>query len=166
MKANARNIVFLLLLVAVFIFAAVIISDMIGKEEEFGYSDVVELIEKDQIKTFSIDVEGYMTLETVDGQEYVFRLGYTPQIEYIHQWATEGEHPNLKSYNFEEPVDKPWILEFLPYIILLLLLNVFSALYTGITWFFCIFRYNPSSSSSLCPGNSIFITENSYTACR
>ena len=122
MKANARNIVFLLLLVAVFIFAAVIISDMIGKEEEFGYSDVVELIEKDQIKTFSIDVEGYMTLETVDGQEYVFRLGYTPQIEYIHQWATEGEHPNLKSYNFEEPVDKPWILEFLPYIILLLLL--------------------------------------------
>ena len=54
MKANARNIVFLLLLVAVFIFAAVIISDMIGKEEEFGYSDVVELIEKDQIKTFPL----------------------------------------------------------------------------------------------------------------
>ena len=122
MKANARNIVFLLLLVAVFIFVAVILSDMMGPEEKFGYSDVIQLMKEDKIKTFTIDVEGYMTLETIEGKEYVFRLGYTPQVEHVHEWATVGDHKNLESYNFEEPVDRPWILEFLPYIILMLLL--------------------------------------------
>ena len=122
MKANAKNIVFLLLLVAVFIFAAVIVSDMMGQEEKFGYSDVVVLMKEDKIESFTIDVEGYMSLITTDKEEYVFRLGYTPQIEYIHDWATGADHENLKSFNFEEPVDRPWILEFLPYIILMLLL--------------------------------------------
>ena len=122
MKSNAKNVVFLLLLVAVFIFAAVIIGDMRGGEEKFGYSDVVELMQNDEIKSFAIDVEGYMTLVTVEEKTYTFRLGYNAQIEYIHEWATSGTHTHLESFNFEEPVDQPWIIEFLPYIILMVLM--------------------------------------------
>ena len=131
MKSNAKNIVLLLLLVAVFIFAAVIVGDMMAVKEEFGYSDVVTLMEEDRIKTFSIDTEGYMTLVAIgeNGEEvqHTFRLGYTPQIEYIHDWATEKmkapeAERTLQTFTFEEPVDQPWIVEFLPYIILMLLM--------------------------------------------
>ena len=130
MKSNAKNVVFLLLLVAVFIFAAVIISDMRDEAEKFGYSDVVELMKKDEIKSFTIDVDGYMTLVTVPdangaSKTYTFRLGYNAQINYIHEWATSGAHQNLVEFNFEEPVDQPWIVEFLPYIILMVVMIAF-----------------------------------------
>ncbi len=122
MKPNTKNIVLLLLLVAVFIFTAVIITDMVTDKEKIGYSDVVEWMETDNIKSFTLDVEGYMTVVTMDEKEHVFRLGYNSQVEYVHEWATTGQHSNLETYNFEEPVDTPWILQYLPYIILMLLM--------------------------------------------
>ena len=125
MKSNTKNIVLLLLLVAVCIFAAVIITDMVGEKDKFGYSDLVELMEKDQIKSFVLDVEGYISLVTVEGKEHIFRLGYNSQVEYVHDWATSGEHANLESFNFEEPVDTPWIIQYLPYIILFVLMIAF-----------------------------------------
>ncbi len=129
MKANTKNVVLLLLLVAVFIFAAVIITDMVSDKEEFGYSDLVDLMEKDGIKEFTLDVDGYITVITAgeESKTHTFRLGYNSQVEYVHEWAIEKmqlpeDQRALKSFNFEEPVDTPWILEFLPYIILTLLM--------------------------------------------
>ena len=143
MKANSKNIVLLLLLIAVFIFAAVIITDMVSEGDKFEYYELVRLMEEDLIESFVLDVEGYITLKTVTnnadgtpvnysaikgldgiagGKEYVYRLGYNSQVEYVHEWAAGDTHENLKTFNFEEPVDTPWILEFLPYIILMLLM--------------------------------------------
>ena len=123
MKANTKNIVLLLLLIAVFIFAAVIITDMVSEKDQFGYSDLVEHMKGDKIKSFTLDVDGYMTVVTTEGAQHTFRLGYNSQVEYVHAWATGAlNNKNLESFNFEEPVDTPWILEFLPYIILVLLM--------------------------------------------
>ncbi|MBO7292899.1 MAG: AAA family ATPase, partial [Clostridia bacterium] len=109
-------------MVAIFIFAAVIISEMVTEKDKFEYYELVDLMNADEIKSFTLDVEGYMTLVTVEGKTYVYRLGYNSQVEYVHEWATSEEHQNLESFNFEEPVDTPWILEFLPYIIMMLLI--------------------------------------------
>ena len=97
MKANSKNVVLLLLLVAVFIFAAVIITDMVAEEDKFEYYELVRLMDEDLIDSFVLDVEGYMTLVTVannadgtpvdynsikglkgiaGGKQYVYRLGY------------------------------------------------------------------------------------------
>ena len=143
MKSNSRNVVLLLLMVAIFIFAAVIISEMVTEKDKFEYYELVELMDNDLIESFTLDVEGYMTLTTVKnqkdgtvvdykslglekivgGQTYVYRLGYNSQVEHVHEWATNAAaHQNLVSFNFEEPVDTPWILEFLPYIIMMLLI--------------------------------------------
>ena len=126
MKSNAKNIILILLMVAVFIFTAVIISDMVTGKDEFNYGQLVELMEKDEIKTFKLDVNGYLSIETVDGQKHTYRLGYNSQVEYIHAWATDtaptATNTNLESFDFEEPVDTPWILEYLPYIIVMLLM--------------------------------------------
>ncbi len=129
MKANLKNIVFLLLMIAVFIFAAVIITDMVAPKEEFTYSDLLTLFEEDKVKSFSVDTEGYITLETVDEKQYSYRFGYELQLLRIEKIAAEGINgtplANLESYNFEEPVDQPWILQFLPYIILIVLVGGF-----------------------------------------
>ena len=122
MKANSKNVVLILLLVAVFIFTAVIITDMVAEKEKFGYSDVIKMMAEDKIKSFSLDVEGYMTIIDISNKEYVFRLGYNSQVEYVHEWATNGTHQNLETYDFVQPEDRPWILEYLPYIILMLLM--------------------------------------------
>ena len=126
MKSNAKNIILILLMIAVFIFTAVIISDMMTGKDEFNYGQLVELMKEDKIKSFQLDVNGYLSIETTDGQKHSYRLGYTSQVEYIHDWATDtgvdATNSNLESFNFEEPVDTPWILEYLPYIIVMLLM--------------------------------------------
>ncbi len=129
MKANLKNIVFLLLLIAVFVFAAVIITDMVAPKEEFTYGQLLELFEEDKVKSFSVDTEGYISLETVEGKKYSYRFAYELQLLRIEKIAAEGINgtplANLESYNFEEPVDQPWILQFLPYIILIVLVGGF-----------------------------------------
>ena len=122
MKMNMKNVVLLLLLVVVFIFAAIIITDMVAEKEPFTYGDLVALFEGDKVKEFSIDTEGYMLLTDIDGKQYTYRLGYNFQLEYINEKATSGTLQNLQKYNFEEPVDRPWILEYLPYLIMMLLM--------------------------------------------
>ncbi len=129
MKANLKNIVFLLLLIAVFIFAAVIITDMVAPKEEFTYGQLLELFKEDKVKSFSVDTEGYISLETVEDEKYSYRFAYELQLLRIEKIAAEGINgtplANLESYNFEEPVDQPWILQFLPYIILIVLVGGF-----------------------------------------
>ncbi len=129
MKANLKNIVFLLLLIAVFIFAAVIITDMVAPKEEFTYGQLIDLFEEDKVKSFTVDTEGYISLETVEGKKYSYRFAYELQLIRIEKIAAEGIDgtplSNLESYNFEEPVDQPWILQFLPYIILIVLVGGF-----------------------------------------
>ncbi|MBQ2718721.1 MAG: AAA family ATPase, partial [Clostridia bacterium] len=122
MKINIKNVVLLLLLVLVFIFVAVIVTDMIAEKDPFTYRDVVTMFETDAVKSFTIDTDGYMYIVGTDGKEYTYRLGYNFQLEYINEIVLSGSLTNLEEYNFEEPVDTPWILEYLPYIILMLLM--------------------------------------------
>ena len=122
MKINIKNVVLMLLLVLVFIFVAVIVTDMIAEKEPFTYRDVVTMLETDAVKSFTIDTDGYMYIVGTDGKEYTYRLGYNFQLEYINDIVVNGNLQNLTEYNFEEPVDRPWILDYLPYIILMLLM--------------------------------------------
>ena len=66
MKANMKHVVLLLLMVAVFIFGAVIISDMVTEKETFTYGQLIKLFEEDNVKSFSINTDGYITIVTAD----------------------------------------------------------------------------------------------------
>ena len=83
------------------------------------------MLENDRVKSLSVDTEGYLSITDVDGKEYTYRLGYSFQYSYIHDMITDGSLKNLESYNFEEIVDQPWILTYLPYLILIIIMVVF-----------------------------------------
>ena len=58
MKANMKHVVLLLLMVAVFIFGAVIISDMVTEKETFTYGQLIALFEAENGKSFSMLTDG------------------------------------------------------------------------------------------------------------
>ncbi len=125
MKANVKNIVFFLFLIAVFIIAAVMIVDTMTAKEEFTYSDLQDKFLNNEVKSFSVDTDGYITINGVDAdgkeQEYVYRLSYAFQYEWVAEIA-EAQHAEgvLEEYNFEEVKETPWFISWLPYIIILL----------------------------------------------
>ena len=139
MKANMKHVVLLLLMVAVFIFGAVIISDMVTEKETFTYGQLIALFEADNVKSFSIDTDGYITVITADEtpKKYVYRFAYQMQLERVENYAVEGiplpdgvskkplQNLDISACDFEQPVDRPWILEYLPYIILMVLVGGF-----------------------------------------
>ncbi len=125
MKSNKKNVVLILLLIVFFVFAALMLSDyMMGEEEKFTYGDLITMFEEDRVESFTVDTDGWITLKGTDQKTYVYRLGYTFQLERISELAENGGQ-NLKDYNFEEPEEQPWYLVYLPYIILFLVVGGF-----------------------------------------
>ncbi|MBE6695194.1 MAG: ATP-dependent zinc metalloprotease FtsH [Ruminococcaceae bacterium] len=125
MKVNVKNIVFFLLLIVCFILAAVVLTDMMTAKEEFTYSDLKDKFNNHEVKSFFVDTDGYITLNTVDenGKEvsYVYRLSYSFQYEWLEKTADEQHAAGIiEEYNFEEIKETPWFVSWLPYIIILI----------------------------------------------
>ena len=61
MKINFKNILVLLLIIASTILLVSVLTEGLSKDEEFEYSDLVELFQKDLVTSF--EVEGDLTLK-------------------------------------------------------------------------------------------------------
>ena len=61
MKANFKNIIMLVLIVGAFIFAVSMLNNA-KQEDEFVYSELVELFEEDMVKSFVVDESGEITV--------------------------------------------------------------------------------------------------------
>lgn len=148
MKANFKNIIMLLFLVLAVIVAVSFFSNSIDKGEKFGYSDVIELFEKDLVSTFTIDgnlemkIWAYQPLvdennNVIDGQYvidkdgnpvfaiYTYQIGYLLQVERIEQLAYEKKLADSTfSYDISPQAQAPWYQVYLPYIIVFVLFGV------------------------------------------
>lgn len=142
MKINFKNIVLLLLIIAAFVVLASVFSGYGSKTTPVKFSDIVTMFDNGEIKSFEITTKNVMKMQVreyddagnvkTDDQgreitkEKSYRLAYAQQIDLIQEKANQGiENGTLESYNYEEPVDTPWILSYLPYILILIAVVVF-----------------------------------------
>ncbi len=125
MKKNGNFRTLLLYLVFIVVIAVVVVN-MLGsvKQEEVVYSDILNYFRDEQVKSFEIDEEQYITLELYpenegeEGKSVVFRLldleiFYYDANELIQEQLESGI---IESYNYKEPVSIPWWVSFLPYV--------------------------------------------------
>ena len=140
MKANFKNIIIFVLVVAVIIVASSFMMNKTDKEDKFLYSDLIDLFEKDLVRDFVIDEKGTITLnafvlkENEDGsfdfelddkgekkvKEYTYSFSIDIQImkvlDIVDANMADGES-NLQKYDIEPLPETPWYLAYLPYII-------------------------------------------------
>ncbi len=125
MKKNGNFRTLLLYLVFIVVIAVVVVN-MLGsvKQEEVVYSDILNYFRDEQVKSFEIDEEQYITLELYpenegeQGKTVVFRLldleiFYYDANDLIQEQLGSGI---IESYNYKEPVSIPWWVSFLPYV--------------------------------------------------
>jgi cell division protease FtsH len=123
MKINIKTIILYVVLIAVVIFAASSLLQSYNNANKLSYSEIIELFETNQVKKFEVAANGKLTLETVDGKKIsrvllvfsVFRDDIAPYLE----------NSNLEGYEYGEPSNNSWIWDFLPIIIMTVLMVVF-----------------------------------------
>ena len=148
MKANIRNILLILLVLVIIIGAVSVFSKAFAPQDEFVYSDLVELFEIDAVTSFEVDgnliisVSHYkvVSLDNVSGKPIFekdadgkyktytdsFELSYLFQLEQINALALknyQNPNSNLTKYNYQPPAETPWWQVWLPYIILAVVLG-------------------------------------------
>ena len=139
MKANFKSIIMLLIIVGIVIVGSSILMDQ-QKEDEFVYSELLELFEEDLVRDFVVDNSATMTLnayvatKNADGSysfeldekgerkvvEKTYSFRYELQLERIVSIIEENKsdgYTNLEKYNFESIQPTPWYLEYLPWIL-------------------------------------------------
>ncbi len=135
MKANLKSIIMLILIVGVFIVGVSVLNNN-KKDDEFVYSELVELFDKNLVKEFTVDAESvikvvaYQTKTDEAGNSvadkdkatvsYEYKFHYNAQIEEINELARytkEKEGSNLEKYDFKAAKETPWYVMYLPYII-------------------------------------------------
>ena len=143
MKKHLRSIIFYLVLIGVIV-AAVSFMFQTAEEESLILSDVVTYFEEDNVESFLIDEDYYLTMTVIktdadgnrvlkaDGSGYETETkGYQLQSLGLFQEYCADMIPNcqnLKKYEVQPVTPTPWWVSFIPYVLIIL---VFVVL-----WFF------------------------------
>ena len=122
-KSNIKTVILYLALILVVILAASALLQNLGAGNKLSYSEIIDLFETDQVKKFEISAGLKLTLETTDGRKisrvlldfYTFRSDIEP---YLNNASLEG-------YDYAEPSGNSWILNFLPYLLMVVVMVVF-----------------------------------------
>ena len=134
MKINFKNILFLLAIVLCFVIMATVFNGYGQESRKIEYSDVVNYLREGKVESFVIDTTQTITMNvrTYDAEGNVvmngdkavtervsYRFSNYVQLETVEALANEGlANGTLSTYNYEEPVETPWILTYLPYILI------------------------------------------------
>ena len=128
MKSTIKTIVLYAVIIGVVIMLSVYLLDAMNKADRLSYSQMVDMIYTDQVKTFSINEKNVLTLETVDGKTYarqirsVDRFLYDIEDYLERRLNTPEEQRVLTNYDVSEPQQTSWFLSFLPTIIIAVVL--------------------------------------------
>lgn len=149
MKVNVKNIVFFLLLILVFVFGAMLLTDLGKKPETITYGQLVEAFDENKVTEFEVDSNAKITItyypKNADGswatetKSISYKFSYDFQLEEINEKAernynyngTDGRDKVLVKYNYAEPKETSWFLTYLPYIILILVIVFFYIFMIG-----------------------------------
>ena len=122
MKKNWKPLIFY----AVLIIAIVLISSSLMdsvKHENIKYSEIIELFEKDEVKTFKVESNNVMTLEKTDGKKIEYRI--RDYQVFRLDIADYLDNENLESYDTPMPPPTSWIVSILPYAVPILIVVLF-----------------------------------------
>ena len=114
-KTNIKTIVLYIVLIAVVIFAASTLLSSMNAANKLSYSEIIELFERDEVKEFTVDESGKLTITKTDGTKIsrvllVFSVFRDDVEKYL-------DNANLEKYDYLEPSQNSWIMSYLPYII-------------------------------------------------
>ena len=137
----------LLVIVAAVILAVSVFTTNLNPEEEFEYSDLLELFEEDRIASFVVEDDLTITVKALVPLEgggfetdsngkpvyrtFTYELSYNFQLDQINELAYKlykDDNSNLKEYDYTPPAQTPWYQIYLPYLIV-------GVLFIGL-WFF------------------------------
>ena len=135
MKISFKNILLLLLILACFVTMATVFNGYGNDAKALTYDQVISHLDDGKVASFVIESDGVTMKLAVrqydeagnvmmnNGKEvtalYTYRLSNYVQIETIEAKAQAAlANGTLLSYNYEAPTEVPWILSYLPYILL------------------------------------------------
>ena len=138
MKVNFKSIIMLVAIIALVIFAVSFFTEQFKDDDEFLYSDVVELFDKNLVHSYEVDGNGNLkivALRPADGtppyavdkdgkpiyEEHTYKLSTSLQYEKLEELTEEAlkKDPKvLEKYDFKAPEETPWYQVYLPYILI------------------------------------------------
>ena len=127
-KNKARQIGFYLL-IALLLAATVYTMTRTPSAEKLSYSEVVELFETKQVKSFAIDTDGNLTMELWEpykgNSAYSYRVGafsifYNDLNDLIREQTADG---TLTQYDYPPAQEMAWWVAFVPYLFIFLMMG-------------------------------------------
>ncbi len=125
MKGNIKVIIFYIALISVILIS---VAALLGgvETEPLLYSDIVTLFKEEQVRAFEIDENNHLTIITHNDRIYEKRLTdislfYNDLNELVMEQHEKGI---IEQYDYPEPVEIPWWVSLLPYMIIIVLFIV------------------------------------------
>ena len=126
-KRNIKIPILYIVLILVVVFAASTLISGMKASEKLSYSEIIELFEKDEVKEFTVDESGKLTITKTDGTKIsrtllifsVFREDIEPYLE----------NANLEKYDYKEPSQNSWIMSYLPYVLITVIMIVVAVIF-------------------------------------
>ncbi len=165
MKADIKSIIMLLVIVLAVVLGVSYFSKDKTPEDEFTYSDLIELLDDDVVVSFVIDQNNVITVksykytkengtivfEEKDGEKVLvtseYTFSYTTQVEEILALAKANkakENAILTEYDVESMPETPWYVMYLPYVLV-------GALIIGL-WIFMMRQASQAGGAAGRPG--------------
>ena len=126
-KRNIGTPILYIVLILVVLFAAGSLLSGMQEAEKLSYSEIIELFEKDQVKEFTVDEKGKLTVITTEDKKItrtllvfsVFREDIEPYLD----------NSNLAKYDYKEPSGNSVLLSLLPYVLITVIMIVFGVIF-------------------------------------
>ena len=119
-KKRFSSLVFWILLMGVIIISAsVMLRDT--SAEPVTYSQVLDLFDDEQVKRFEINENNLLTMELQDGSTVRYKLRSFEQyyLDLSETVAEQKEKGIIESFDLPAPIDIPWWVSLLPYVIMI-----------------------------------------------
>ena len=126
-KRNIKIPILYIALILVVVFAASALISGMKAAEKLSYSEIIELFEKDEVKEFTVEESGKLTITKTDGTKIsrvllifsVFREDIEPYLQ----------NANLEKYDYKEPSQNSWLMSYLPYVLITVIMIVVAVIF-------------------------------------
>lgn len=132
-NSNLKVIIFYVVLIGIIIYITTSLLGGGAEEDKLKYSDIITYFKEEQVKSFEIDEENYLTLTLRDetnsnsSKLVTYRLlsleiFYNDLNDTIQEQYSKGI---IEEYTYAEPAaELPWWVSFLPYVVVIVLFVV------------------------------------------
>ncbi len=125
-KKNLKTALFYIVMIVGILIAMWVFLDGSKSPEKITYSDITELFQKEQVKTFEVSADNVIKLKTVDDKLYIYEfrdinIFYQDFGDLILEQKYKGI---ITEYDFEPIEPTPWWVSLLPTLAIIILLIV------------------------------------------